>query len=115
MLNLNQREFPPFPNPATSLFLETGREVDPRDMAELLVHRILEWYQKLKHGEEQALEEEYLGRLYRLGDRSVFLAVGEEFDGTIRGVSLFGELLVEREGKLTAYGHGEISLKIPRS
>jgi len=111
-LNLNQREFPAFPTPASSLFLETGRKIVPRDMAEHLVHRIMDRYQKLKDGEGQALEEEYLHRLYRLGEQSVFEAGGEVFDGIIKGVSPFGELLVERKRKLAAYGHGEISLKI---
>ena len=66
-LNLNQREFPGFPIPASSLILETGRETVPRDIAELLVHKIMDRYQKLRDGEGQALEEEYLDRLYRLG------------------------------------------------
>ena len=112
-LNLNQREFPGFPIPASSLILETGRETVPRDIAGLLVHKIMDRYQKLRDGEGQALEEEYLHRLYRLGERSVFEAGGEVFDGKITGISPFGELLVEREGKQRAYGHGEISLKIP--
>lgn len=112
-LNLNQREFPRFPNPASSLILETGRKTVPREFAELLAHRILERYQKLREGEERALEKEYLRRLYRLGKDSVFEAGGEVFDGRITGISPFGELQVEREGKLDAYGHGEIRLKIP--
>jgi BirA family biotin operon repressor/biotin-[acetyl-CoA-carboxylase] ligase len=112
-LNLNQREFPRFPHPASSLILETGRETVPREFAKLLVHRILDRYQKLREGEEQALEKEYLHRLYRLGEDSVFEAGGEVFEGKIKGVSPYGELQVEREGKLAAYGHGEISLKIP--
>jgi len=112
-LNLNQRDFPQFPNPASSLILETGKQTVPREFAELLVHRILDRYQKLKAGEEQGLEEEYLRRLYRLGERSAFKAGAEVFDGKIKGISPYGELLVEREGKRIAYGHGEISLKIP--
>jgi len=111
-LNLNQREFPRFPHPASSLILETGRESVPRELAGLLVHRILDRYEKLRHGEGQALEKDYLQRLYRLGEQSVFEARGELFDGKIVGVSPYGELLVEREGKVAAYGHGDISLKI---
>lgn len=111
-MNLNQRKFPAFPQPASSLILETGRKTVPRELAGLLVLRISERYEKLRHREVQALEEEYLHRLYRLGDRSVFEAGGEVFDGRIKGVSPYGELLVEKDGKLAAYGHGEISLKI---
>ena len=46
--------------------------------------------------------------------RSIWIGyTGWGFDGKITGISPFGELLVEREGKQRAYGHGEISLKIP--
>ena len=69
-------------------------------------------YQELKEGYEQALEKEYLERLFLLGKRSQFEAAGVVFEGIIRGVSEFGELLVEREGELVPYGHGEIALNI---
>jgi len=110
-LNLNQREFPEFPLPASSLVLETGMEIHPRAVAELLVQRIFEGYQQLREGGEHALEEQYLNRLFRLGKSSVFEAGGEVFEGRIRGVSLYGEIMVERDGKVSPYGHGEISLK----
>jgi BirA family biotin operon repressor/biotin-[acetyl-CoA-carboxylase] ligase len=110
-LNLNQSEFPEFPYPASSLFLETGRETVPEELAELLVERIMIRYQKLREGEEHALEKEYLERLFRLGERSRFESGGIAFEGIIRGLSEYGELLVEREGELASYGHGEISLK----
>jgi BirA family biotin operon repressor/biotin-[acetyl-CoA-carboxylase] ligase len=110
-LNLNQSEFPEFPQPASSLFLETGRLTVPKEFAEKLVERILIRYQKLKIGEGRALMKEYLHSLFRLGERSMFKAGGDIFEGIIRGVSEYGELLVEREGELSPYSHGEIILK----
>jgi len=110
-LNLNQSEFPGFPQPASSLFLETGRKIVPREFAEILVARIRIYYQKLKDGGEVQLEKEYLQRLFRNGETSRFEAGGNVFQGIIRGVSDFGELLVEREGELDSYAHGEIFLK----
>ena len=57
-LNLNQREFPDFPMPASSLFLETGKKTKVRDMAEILVKGIMGKYQKLKEGERHKLEKD---------------------------------------------------------
>ena len=109
-LNLNQREFPEFPMPASSLFLETGKKTRVRDMAEILVKGIMDKYQLLKEGERHKLEKDYLDRLYRLGERSRFKVKAGEMEGIIRGVSEFGELLVERKGQLRSYGHEEIAL-----
>jgi len=111
-MNVNQSDFPEFPQPASSLFLETGRKTVPQELAEILVERIMIRYQKLKEGDEHALEKEYLGRLFRLGKPSLFETGGVIFEGIIRGVSEFGELLVEVEGELASYGHGEIALKV---
>lgn len=110
-LNLNQSKFPVFPQPASSLLLETGRRTDPQEVAEILVDKIMFRYQKLKEGEEEKLEKEYLDRLFRLGEPSRFKAGDKIFEGIIRGVNEYGELLVEREGVLSPYGHGHISLK----
>lgn len=110
-LNLNQNEFPEFPNPASSLFLETGRKILPREFAEILVERIRISYQELKDGQEVKLEKKYLDSLFRRGVPSSFEVEGVAFNGIIRGVNDFGELLVEREGELSSYGHGDLSLK----
>jgi len=109
-LNLNQSEFPEFPQAASSLFLETGRKTVPGEIAELLVQKIMAGYQSLKKGEEAALVKEYLRRLFKLGVRSRFQAGGIVFEGMISGISEYGELVVEKEGELLTFGHGEISL-----
>ena len=109
-LNLNQREFPDFPQPASSLFLETGKKTKVQDMAEILVKGIMEKYHKLKEGGGLKLEKDYLDRLLGLGERSRFKVETGEVEGIIRGVSEFGELLVEREGQLRSYSHGEIAM-----
>jgi BirA family biotin operon repressor/biotin-[acetyl-CoA-carboxylase] ligase len=109
-LNLNQTEFPEFPLAASSLFLETGRKTVPVEVAELLVQKIMAGYQSLKKGEEAALVQEYLRRLFKLGERSRFQAGGLVFEGVISGISEYGELLVEKEGELMTFGHGELSM-----
>lgn len=110
-LNLNQSEFPGFPQPASSLFLETGRKIPPKKFAEILVEKIRIGYQELSDGEEAELEKRYLDRLFRLGEASGFEAGAASFTGIVRGVNNLGELLVEWEGEIRSFGHGEILLK----
>ena len=110
-LNLNQSEFPEFPQPVSSLVLETGRKILPEHFAKILVDRIRTGYQQLKDGGDAELEKQYLDRLFRRGEVSGFEAGGANFTGIIRGVNEFGELLVEHEREISSYGHGEIFLK----
>lgn len=110
-LNLNQQDFPAFPRPATSVSLKTGRSVVPQEVAENLAHKIASRYEALQEGKAEELEQDYLHRLFRLGKPSEFEAKGESFTGSIKGVSPFGELLVEHKGELSPYSHGEILLR----
>ncbi len=110
-LNVNQKEFPEFPHAATSLLLETARHHLPRDVGDQLAKRIVVRYHELKEGRENELEQDYLGRLLGMEEASLFEAGGTSFEGIIKGVSPYGELLVEHGGKLLCYRHGEIILK----
>lgn len=110
-LNVNQREFPHFPQPASSLLLETGHTAGRQELAANLVAKIIEWYEKLKEGREQLLEQEYLQRLFRLDEPSLFETEGVIFQGMIRGLGESGELLVEREGAVHSFEHGQIAFK----
>ena len=110
-LNLNQREFPIFRTPASSLFLETGMKVEVMEVAELLQDALMHWYSDLKKGRKEFLEERYLDRLYRIGVPGVFRANDEVFEGCIRGVSEFGELMVECKGIIRVFAHGAISME----
>ncbi len=58
------------------------------------------------------MEREYLGRLFRMDRPASFEAGGKIFQGVIRGVNEFGELLVEQEGRIEAYGYQDIKLKV---
>lgn len=111
-LNLNQVEFPAFPLPASSLRLETGKESDIEVVGELVESRLIRRYYALKKGREEGLEQEYLEHLYLAGVPSVFRSAKEVFEGIIRGVNEFGELMVEHHGKIRAFGHGDISLDV---
>jgi len=110
-LNLNQDEFPHFPMPATSLFLEKGKHVDVQKVATLLVDALMSRYQDLKDGKTAVLEKEYLDRMLWLGVPRIFKSGDELFEGCIRGVNNFGELKVECRGEVRVYAHGAISLE----
>lgn len=111
-LNLNQIEFPTFPRPASSLLLETGKRSDVRAVGELVEDRLLKRYHALKEGSAESLEQEYLEHLHLAGVPTVFRTAEGIFEGTIRGVNEFGELLVESKGGIRNFGHGSISLEV---
>ncbi len=109
-LNLNQKDFPLFKTPASSLFIETGMKVEVMEVAELVEDSLMHWYRELKEGHTGLLEERYMDRLYRVGVHGIFRADDELFEGCIRGVTNFGELKVECDGKIRVFAHGAISL-----
>ena len=111
-LNLNQTDFPHFLVPATSMHLESGHLSDVIQLGELLEDRLLSRYQALKGGNTARLEQEYLEKLFKAGVPVLFESQDGSFEGIIRGVNEFGELLVERQGKIRAYGHGSIGMKM---
>ena len=113
-LNLNQADFPEFPVPATSVVLECGLKVVPEEVARTLEQRIQDRYEGLEKGDTGRLELDYLDKLHLYNKEASFRSGDENFNGVIRGVNEFGELLVEKEGKLQSYCHGEIEVAAPR-
>jgi BirA family biotin operon repressor/biotin-[acetyl-CoA-carboxylase] ligase len=107
-LNLNQSEFPEFPNPATSVFLEKGIRLKPGEVARRLNAHFQERYENLEHQSFSSLEQDYLEKLHLLHQEASFRSGKRVFRGFIRGVNEFGELLMETEGKLQTYSHGAI-------
>ena len=111
-LNLNQTVFPPFPIAASSVHLETGKNVDVAEVGELVESSLMSRYYSLKAGQTEQLEKDYLGRLYKAGLPTVFEAGEESFEGLIRGVNDYGELMVEHKGEIRTFGHGAISMEV---
>jgi len=111
-LNLNQTIFPSFPIPATSLRLETGKDVDVGEVGELVESCLMSRYQALKEGKTDQLEKEYLKLLYKAGVPTLFKVGKEESEGIIKGVNDFGELMLELNGEIRTFGHGAISMEL---
>ena len=112
-MNLNQTTFPVFPVNATSLVLEKENATEPFIMAEKLVEKVMTRFEQLKSGKGEAIEQAYLQRLYLINQPAFFISEGKEFQGMIRGVNEFGELLVETDGRIKSFSHRQISLKVP--
>jgi len=111
-LNLNQTTFPSFQVPATSVCLETGKRVKVSETGSLVGDHLMRRYQSLKEGHISLLEQAYLERLYQAGVPSMFVSGDDLFEGTIRGVNEFGELMVESGAGIRSYGHGAIKLEL---
>ncbi|MEN8202018.1 MAG: biotin--[acetyl-CoA-carboxylase] ligase [Bacteroidota bacterium] len=107
-LNLNQTDFPEFPLPASSVMLEKGLSLVPETVARILDRHIQIRYDKLEQGQTSDLEQDYLDKLYLINQEAVFRSGKKKFQGVIRGVNEFGELVVEKEGQMKSYSHGEI-------
>jgi BirA family biotin operon repressor/biotin-[acetyl-CoA-carboxylase] ligase len=109
-LNLNQTAFPVFDVPASSLLLETGQFVDVNEIGGQVAEGLKNRYYELKMGHIEQLEKQYEERLYRAGISSVFRSGEDSFEGYIRGVNEFGELMVESGGRIRTFGYGSISM-----
>ena len=111
-MNLNQIDFPSFSVPATSLKLESGKESDVIQVGEQVEDRLQSRYRALQDGSTAGLEQEYLQKLFKAGIPTLFECQDGSFEGIIRGTNDFGELMVERDGEIRAYGHGNIGMKL---
>lgn len=109
-LNVNQDTFPEFPFPATSMSREAGRLFDIPALVESLVVKLENGYKQLESGDRSNLGRSYLEHLYRFNESSTFSREGRVFTGIIRGVNEFGELVVESESGIRAYGFHEIRM-----
>jgi BirA family transcriptional regulator, biotin operon repressor / biotin---[acetyl-CoA-carboxylase] ligase len=93
-LNINQLDFPNNFN-ATSLKRVLERDFDLFSIVEQLAKAIEYRYLQLKTGNFRSLHDEYLSKLYRFNEESLFqYPNGTPFRGTIIGVSAAGRLEV---------------------
>ena len=108
-LNLNQTVFPgELVNP-TSLKRLTRKTYDPKQALERIC-ALFEERLPLLDSDREALYAAYGAALFQAGlpCRYRDLASGEEFTGTIKGVTREGRLLMERDGELRTYAFKEV-------
>lgn len=108
-LNVNQEIFPPLPNP-TSLFLETGKELDLNETLKAVLESIDLRYNQLKLGEIEILQRDYMQRLLYKDIFASYIYKGREIEARIFDVNEFGHLLLEeRNGNTICCELKEIS------
>ena len=94
-LNVNQTDFDPsLPNP-TSLKTVAGKDFETFDILQDLLHEIGVWYTKLKLGETETINENYLKKLLNLGQQKSYRYHNETINATITGIDKFGHLQLQ--------------------
>jgi BirA family transcriptional regulator, biotin operon repressor / biotin---[acetyl-CoA-carboxylase] ligase len=112
-VNIGQREFSPdLRQPATSLFLEIGRNVPLDDIVGPLLDRADFWYRATVNEPELVLNRWEQLSSYAQGREVVITSSDESFEGTTRGLTSAGALVVEvDDGRRREVMAGEVSLR----
>ncbi|MBN2697526.1 MAG: biotin--[acetyl-CoA-carboxylase] ligase [Bacteroidales bacterium] len=109
-LNLRQEFFPEYPLTATSLFLETGRKLNVERQTRRVLRFLYNRYEQLRDGKDERIDRDYIEKLFRYGQPSLFEAGNRQFEGTIVGVNAYGQLEVSVSGIIRSFDFREINL-----
>lgn len=94
-LNINQASFSDSIPGAVSLNMLTGRQYDIEEILTDWHSCVAYWYDMLKSGRHQELEDAYKSRMYLLEQPSGFIIKGKHVRATIIGLAEYGMLLLE--------------------
>lgn len=108
-INVNQKEFPGYRYRADSMQNLLGRVLDISKLAIHLADHLEESYELLSQN-ENAPDDYYLRHLFMRNMPAKFLQDEKQFVGVIKGINELGELLVERDKIIHAYGFHDISM-----
>ena len=111
-LNVNQKEFPVFPVPASSICNELESEHHVKDLFELVMKKLGLRYDQLVRNKEE-IDQHYAERLFGRNISCEFETRGEKFSGKILGVNSLGELEINVSGSVRTYGFHELRMLIP--
>lgn len=105
-LNVNQTNFSIAT--ATSMAMVCNQDFDLEALTQELLKSLEHYYLRLKKGLYEQLREEYLRKLYWIGESRVFKSNGQFFPGEITGVDNIGRLLIETEAGKKAFNIKEV-------
>lgn len=108
-LNVNQTHFSSLLKNVTSFGKISQQDYHLMDILIEICKAIEARYLQLKAGKYQKIDEEYLKKLYRFNEWSMYRINGEVKSGKIRGISKEGHLELENENQITQYGLKEIA------
>jgi len=95
-LNVNQQEFSDFERKATSLNHLLNKDLDTKEILELLCQKLEKWYLKLKEQKFELIDETYLNNLFGIKQTLPFENLDKTvFEGKMIGVSKAGKLRIE--------------------
>jgi len=108
-LNINQAEFlSNAPNPV-SLKQITGKEFDLNVLLKEIIDNCFSWYEKLRQGQTQEIEEAYFNSLYRNKGFHSYRDESGTFEASIERVGPDGFLhLCTKEGNIRKYAFKEV-------
>ncbi|MCG8476914.1 MAG: biotin--[acetyl-CoA-carboxylase] ligase [Cytophagales bacterium] len=109
-LNVNQHSFPV--ENAASLASLLGHDLDQDFVLQKLAEFYEYWYGVLEQKNYELLAETYYDHLLGYNQERLFLKGEKYFKGIIRGVSPFGQLIMEENGQRISYDIKEISFVI---
>lgn len=107
-LNINQQKFSNFEVSPTSLKLITNEEFDTKEILELLLNHLEYRYIQLKNKEWGKLNTDYYSHLLGMESTRKYIYKEELILATIKGVTDFGELILEWKNKKITCGIKEI-------
>ncbi|MBQ9254429.1 MAG: biotin--[Bacteroidales bacterium] len=95
-ININQKNFLLAPNP-TSIYIETGKQTDKKEVFNLAIKNIEKRYTQLKQEDIKSIQEEYLSLLLYRNEWRLYEYKGEKIRAKIICVNEFGHLIFEKE------------------
>ncbi len=110
-LNVNQPEFPPeLEGQATSLLLQTGRQIPRAALLADLIGRLEQHYEALAQ-DEAAIRDAYTARLHGLGQPTTLrlTEADQPISGVIRGVTDTGALRLETPDGVRTFHAGDVT------
>lgn len=108
-INANQREFSPDLLHASSIFLESGREVALTELMTALFSYLESWYLQVRQDRVAEIRSAYLHHLFQREEtRTYAYSDGRPFSGSIQGVDPTGKLLVATERGIEVFAIKEI-------
>lgn len=112
-INVNTEQFPEeIRNIATSIRMETDRQINREELIEVVWAYFEEDYEiYLKTQDLENLTEDYDSRLVNRNQQVRVLDPKEPFEGEARGITPFGELIVDTEDGRRLVSSGEVSVR----
>ncbi len=109
-LNVNQETFDPSLPCATSMYLEKGMEFALLDVKQKLFFNLEKRYTQLKNQQMALIQKQYMKRLYRLDETTLFSGATGTFNGKIMGLTQEGKLIIEKAGRHEVFGLKEVQM-----